>query len=158
MNIFKIMGVKARIQNRPETLVATPSKEATDIKGINIIVILVRVINGKLTKADIRSIASIMLENLKSRLLSKSYNLIINEIAIEKVIEEGFNPDYGARPLRRVITNRLEDRLAATILEKNIEPGSTIWIDYRNNEYTINHQNFSNAKDLTTLYNENDKV
>jgi len=116
------------------------------------------VVFRKLTKADIRSIASIMLENLKSRLLSKSYNLIINEIAIEKVIEEGFNPDYGARPLRRVITNRLEDRLAATILEKNIEPGSTIWIDYRNNEYTINHQNFSNAKDLTTLYNENDKV
>jgi ATP-dependent Clp protease ATP-binding subunit ClpC len=105
------------------------------------------VVFQKLNRSDIREIAAIMLLNLKERLLSKSYNLIINETAINQIIDEGFNPDYGARPLRRVITNRLEDNLAATILEQRIEPGSTILIEYINSEFVITHNNYNETKD-----------
>ena len=110
------------------------------------------VVFRKLTKPDIKEIASIMLDSLKERLLSKSYHLLLSDTVINKVIEEGFDPDYGARPLRRVITNRLEDNLAAIILEKDIEPGSAIWVNYKNGEYCIYHKNFDDAEDLSEFY------
>ena len=88
-------------------------------------------------------------------ILKKKYHLLISEDTIEQIIEEGFNPDYGARPLRRVITNRLEDNLAASILEKDIEPGSTIWVDYRDGEYSINHKNLSKSADASADFSQN---
>ena len=106
------------------------------------------VVFRKLTKPDIRDIASIMLNSLKERLLSKSYNLLLSDTVIEQILEEGFDPEYGARPLRRVITNRLEDSLAAVILEKNIERGSSIWVNYKKGEFSIYHKNFTDAEDL----------
>ena len=75
-----------------------------------------------------------------------------SDTVINKVIEEGFDPDYGARPLRRVITNRLEDNLAAIILEKDIEPGRAIWVNYKNGEYCIYLKNFDDAEDLSEFY------
>jgi len=113
------------------------------------------VVFRKLIKTDIKKIAGIMLENLKGRLRNKSYNLLLSEIVVKQIIEEGFNPDYGARPLRRVITNRLEDSLASIILEKDIKPNSTIWVDYKNNEYSIFYKNFNDAKDLMKDLQEN---
>jgi len=107
------------------------------------------VVFRKLTKPDIRAIASIMLESLKGRLLSKSYHLLLSEKVIEKILEEGFNPDYGARPLRRVITNRLEDKLAAEILENSIKPGSAIWVDYKNDKYSVTYKNFNDTEYLS---------
>jgi ATP-dependent Clp protease ATP-binding subunit ClpA len=113
------------------------------------------VVFRKLTKPDIKEIASIMLENLKGRLLSKSYHLLLSDTVIDQIIEEGFDPDFGARPLRRVITNRLEDNLAATILEQGIEPGSAIWVNYEHGKYSINHRNFDAAEDLGEYYLSN---
>ena len=110
------------------------------------------VVFRKLTKPDIKEIASIMLENLKGRLLSKSYHLLLSDTVVDQIIEEGFDPDFGARPLRRVITNRLEDNLAATILEQGIEPGSAIWVNYEHGKYSINHRNFDAAQDLAQYY------
>merc|ERR1712146_769771 len=112
------------------------------------------VVFRKLTKMDIKKIAYIMLEGLKQRLLSKAYNLLLSEDIIDQIIEEGFNPIYGARPLRRVIRNRLEDSLAAEILEKNIESGSTIWIDYKDGKYNIHHKNFSNTPNAVDQFKE----
>jgi len=106
------------------------------------------VVFRKLTKPDIRDIASIMLNSLKERLLSKAYNLLLSDSVIEQILEEGFDPEYGARPLRRVITNRLEDTLAGVILEKNISPGSSIWVNYKNGKFAIYHKNFTNTEDL----------
>ena len=106
------------------------------------------VVFRKLTKSDIKEIASIMINSLKERLSSKSYNLFLSESVIERIIEEGFDPDYGARPLRRVITNRLEDNLAAIILEKEIEPDSTIWVDYKNDKYEISHKYLGKIADF----------
>jgi len=105
------------------------------------------VVFRKLTKPDIKQIASIMLKNLKERLKSKSYNLLLSDEVIDQILEEGYNPDYGARPLRRVITNRLEDKLAATILEQDIERGSSIWITYKQEEYLTFHKNFTGTED-----------
>ena len=110
------------------------------------------VVFRKLTKPDIRDIASIMLNSLKERLLSKSYNLLLSDTVIEQILEEGFDPEYGARPLRRVITNRLEDSLAAVILEKEIEPGSALWVNYKDGEYCIYHKNFKDTEDLSEYF------
>merc|ERR1712178_223189 len=112
------------------------------------------VVFRKLTKIDIKKIAKIMLEGLKQRLLSKAYHLLLSEDLIDQIIEEGFNPIYGARPLRRVIRNRLEDSLAAEILDKNIESGSTIWIDYKDGKYNIHHKNFSNTPNAVDQFKE----
>jgi len=102
------------------------------------------IIFRKLTKTNVRLIALILLTNLKARLFSQLYNLILSDIAVDQIVEEGFDPDYGARPLRRVITQRLEDNLAVTILERNIQPLSVIWVNYENNEFTIEAKSFVN--------------
>jgi ATP-dependent Clp protease ATP-binding subunit ClpC len=97
------------------------------------------VVFNTLRKNDIRKIASIMLKKLKQRLATKQYYLLFGETILDAVVDEGYDPTYGARPLRRVITNRIEDKVAAAILENGISPNSTIWVTYVSNEYRIYH-------------------
>jgi ATP-dependent Clp protease ATP-binding subunit ClpC len=83
----------------------------------------------QLTKTDLVQIADIMLAELISRASEKNFILTISEPAKNFLIDEGFNPIYGARPLRRAITRLLEDKLSTLILSTVIEPGSTVAVD-----------------------------
>ena len=67
-----------------------------------------------------------MIEKLIDRLSEKDYFLSIPNNVRRKLVEEGFDPIYGARPLRRVITRRLEDNLSKAILDKDLDPGSSL--------------------------------
>ena len=98
-----------------------------------------------------------MLDNLKTRLLSKSYHLLLSDAVLDQIIEEGFDPEYGARPLRRVIMTQLEDNLASKILEDDVPPNSTIWIDYQNSEYTVNYKNFDDTENVAEFYTNKNK-
>jgi ATP-dependent Clp protease ATP-binding subunit ClpC len=69
-----------------------------------------------------------MIEELVDRLSEKDYFLSIPTNVREKLVEEGFDPIYGARPLRRVITRRLEDNLSEAILSNDLPPGSSIYV------------------------------
>jgi len=79
--------------------------------------------------AQIRSITAIQVEILRQRLLDKEIDLQLTETALDKLGEAGFDPVYGARPLKRAVQQRLENTLAQQLLEGQFGPGDVIAVD-----------------------------
>jgi ATP-dependent Clp protease ATP-binding subunit ClpB len=79
-----------------------------------------------LGKEHIKSIAGIQLKRLASRMLEHGYELDISEKALEVIAEVGFDPVYGARPLKRAIQHSVENPLAKSILSGEISPDKTV--------------------------------
>jgi ATP-dependent Clp protease ATP-binding subunit ClpC len=84
----------------------------------------------QLTKENVGSIANIMLADLDKRLKEKKLELRISSRLLKKIIHDGYNPTFGARPLRRVITKLLEDNLAEKVLNGSLPEGSKIIADF----------------------------
>jgi ATP-dependent Clp protease ATP-binding subunit ClpC len=87
------------------------------------------IIFQQLTKHDLSQIADIMLAQLCDRTNEQNFTLNVTPRAKDLLIDEGFDPIYGARPLRRAIMKLLEDKLANTVLSENIDPGSLVLVD-----------------------------
>jgi len=85
-----------------------------------------------LGEAQIKSIASIQLAILKQRLAKMDYGFEISEAALEELGKEGFDPIYGARPLKRAIQSQIENPLAKAILEGRFLPKDTIKVEWKN--------------------------
>ena len=82
-----------------------------------------------LSKAHIRSIVDMMLNEVDQRIREKDVVLDVTEPAREWLGEKGYDPVFGARPLRRVIQERLEDSLSESLLRGDFESGDTIRVD-----------------------------
>jgi ATP-dependent Clp protease ATP-binding subunit ClpC len=87
-----------------------------------------------LTKEEINDIVEIRLEEVRELVVEHQLELEVSESARSYLGREGYDPDYGARPLRRVITNLMEDRLSDGILGGEFVPGSTVYIDLETDE------------------------
>jgi ATP-dependent Clp protease ATP-binding subunit ClpC len=83
----------------------------------------------QLSKVEVKQIAEIMLKDVGSRLTEKGIVLEVTERFKELVVERGYDPSYGARPLRRAITSLLEDSLAEAMLSGQIGEGDTAILD-----------------------------
>ena len=92
------------------------------------------VVFHSLQKEQIRSIAEVQIELLRGRLQEQNLDLEITEAALDKLGEAGFDPVYGARPLKRAIQQYLETPLSRDLLAGNFKPGQTIKIDIKNDE------------------------
>jgi ATP-dependent Clp protease ATP-binding subunit ClpB len=90
-----------------------------------------------LDKAQIRAIAHLQLNYLQRRLQAQNLNLTISEIAIDHLGAAGFDPVYGARPLKRAIQQLVENPLAQAILAGQFVPGDTIVIDWQAGEMQL---------------------
>ena len=82
-----------------------------------------------LDKEEIRQIIDLMVEELRKRAEKLGMNLEVTEKAKDLLFDEGYDEQYGARPLRRTITRLVEDKLAEAILKDTIRPGQTALID-----------------------------
>ena len=87
-----------------------------------------------LTRDDLEGIIDIMVEGLRGRLADKSLKLEITDEAKRLIIERGFDPLYGARPLRRYLQSSVETLIARTILRGDLSAGATITVDVVNGE------------------------
>ena len=87
-----------------------------------------------LTKDNLTGIIDIMVEGLRKRLADRSLKLCITDRAKELIIERGYDPLYGARPLRRYLQSSVETLLARAILSGDIAAGSTLTVDVENDE------------------------
>ena len=87
-----------------------------------------------LTRADLDGIIDILIASLRARLADKSLKLELTEAAKSLVIERGYDPLYGARPLRRCLQSGVETLLARTILSGDLAEGATITVDAENGE------------------------
>ncbi|MQL96048.1 hypothetical protein Taro_028719 [Colocasia esculenta] len=83
----------------------------------------------QLTKLEVKEIADIMLKEVFDRLKAKDIQLQVTERFRERVVEEGYNPSYGARPLRRAIMRLLEDSLAEKMLAGEVKEGDSAIVD-----------------------------
>jgi ATP-dependent Clp protease ATP-binding subunit ClpB len=81
-----------------------------------------------LSEKDIESIARIQLQSLESRLTKMDIRLDVSPAALAAVAQEGFDPVYGARPLKRAIQQQIENPLATEILKGNFGPGDTVHV------------------------------
>ena len=89
----------------------------------------------QLTKPEVMAIADILLQEVSQRLqLQRNITLEVTPAFKEKVVSEGFDPSYGARPLRRAITRFLEDSLAEAILAGHINDGDNALVDVDDEE------------------------
>ncbi len=82
-----------------------------------------------LTQADLAIIVGIQLGRLRTRLAERRLNLSVTEAAEQHLAHAGYDPDFGARPLRRVIQHQVEDPLALALLDGRYPEGSTVVVD-----------------------------
>ena len=87
-----------------------------------------------LTKDNLNGIIDIMVEGLRARLADKSLKLDITDAAKALIIERGYDPLYGARPLRRYLQSSVETLIARRILSGDIAAGATLTVDVENGE------------------------
>ena len=83
-----------------------------------------------LGKENIRAIASIQLERLARRMETRGYEIVFTEALIDFIGEVGYDPVYGARPLKRAIQQEIENPLAQQILSGSLLPSSVVTVDY----------------------------
>ncbi|HVW66859.1 MAG TPA: ATP-dependent Clp protease ATP-binding subunit [Candidatus Peribacteraceae bacterium] len=86
------------------------------------------IVFNALNQVHIRKIVKMHMEELKNRMKEQGYNLTIDQKAINVLATAGFDPEYGARPVRRVIQEKIEDEIAEHILKGVFHPGDTIKI------------------------------
>ncbi len=90
-----------------------------------------------LVKDEIKQIVDLQLERLKSRLKGKQINLFVTDGAKEFIVDNGFDVNYGARPLKRFIQNNVETLLAKFILANDVAPNSSVVIENENNNLVV---------------------
>ncbi len=90
-----------------------------------------------LSKEEIFSIVDLMLDDLRKRLKDKQISISVTDSAKEYIIEQGYDPNYGARPLRRFLQRKAETLIAKKIIAGNIMPGTTLVLDFNGNELII---------------------
>ena len=82
-----------------------------------------------LNRQDLRQIVHLELDKVASRLEEYSIRLEATSAALDRLSEEGYDPDFGARPLRRVIQNKVEDQLSDALLSGEFHEGDLIIVD-----------------------------
>lgn len=87
-----------------------------------------------LSKEMIRQVAEIQLKDLQKRLLKNNYRLTVSDGVREQLVQEGFDPHFGARPLKRTIQQMIENPLSVEILEGKFGEGAEILADMKNGE------------------------
>lgn len=90
-----------------------------------------------LEKKHLREIVTLMSDQLVKRLKEQNIDIGLTEAAKDKISEEGYDPEYGARPLRRAIQKHIEDRLSEELLKGNVLTGHQVLIDVEDGEFVV---------------------
>lgn len=90
-----------------------------------------------LKEEHLQEIVSLMSEELRKRLYEQEIDFTLSTEAKKHLAKEGFDPQYGARPLRRAIQKHIEDRLSEELLRGNIQRGDTVQIDLKDGELVV---------------------
>ncbi|WP_026688654.1 ATP-dependent protease ATP-binding subunit ClpC [Alteribacter aurantiacus] len=90
-----------------------------------------------LERVHIKEIVTLMADQLTKRLNEQEIGFEISEEAKLKIADEGYDPDYGARPLRRALQKQVEDRLSEELLRGNIHKGQNVKLDVKDGDYVV---------------------
>ncbi len=93
---------------------------------------------NKLSKEDLKEILSKIIEEIEHRLIDINVKINLSESAINYFIDNGYDEFYGARPLKRLVNNKLETIIARKLINNEIKSNTTINVDYVNDELKLN--------------------
>jgi ATP-dependent Clp protease ATP-binding subunit ClpC len=93
-----------------------------------------------LSKMDIQEIVKLELDKVADRLKEHDISLVATPVALEKLAELGYDPEMGARPLKRVIQQKVEDVLSDALLSGTFSDGDAIIVDYREDEIVLRRE------------------
>ncbi|MGB2601133.1 MAG: ATP-dependent chaperone ClpB [Candidatus Omnitrophota bacterium] len=92
------------------------------------------VIFNRLTEGDVLKIVELELAEIKERLLKREIKLTVTDRAMKEIASLGYDPDYGARPLKRLIQKEVQDNMALELLKGEISDGDSVTVDYDDKE------------------------
>jgi ATP-dependent Clp protease ATP-binding subunit ClpB len=90
-----------------------------------------------LTRTDLRQIVNLHAEHLRAMLNERELGLNLTDAARDALAEEGYDPHYGARPLKRTIQRQVQNPLAMKLLQGEFKPGQTVFVDYDGSAFTF---------------------
>ena len=96
------------------------------------------IIFNKLSKTDLKEILDKIIEEIEKRLIDINVKINLTDNAKNYFIDNGYDEYYGARPLKRLVNNKLETLIAKKLINNEIKSNTTITVDYINNELEIN--------------------
>ena len=91
----------------------------------------------KLSRENAALICERIVASLQKRLKTRDIELEVRSAALEKLVDEGYSEEFGARPLKRVVRRRIEDRLSEEILQGRVGGGSVVAVDVENGEFVF---------------------
>ena len=94
-----------------------------------------------LNREDIRQIVNLELAKVAERMAEHNITLSASDAALEYLSEEGYNPEMGARPLRRVIQDKVEDRLSDAVLSHEFKTGDSVLVDVNKDKELVLKRN-----------------
>ncbi|MBN6055693.1 ATP-dependent Clp protease ATP-binding subunit [Nonomuraea sp. RK-328] len=99
------------------------------------------IIFKRLDRTQLRQIVELMLERTRQRLRGQDVDLQVSEAAVDWLAERGYQPEFGARPLRRVIQRELDNRLSALLLTGEVSEGGRVMVDVENDRLSLRAHN-----------------
>jgi ATP-dependent Clp protease ATP-binding subunit ClpB len=106
------------------------------------------VVFHSLTEADLKQILEIQLHRLRARLAERHINIELTPVAATHLAQEGYDPVYGARPLKRAIQKELETPLGRRLLRGAIRDGQTVVVDWKDGEFTFTTRETERAEQV----------
>ncbi|MGI5911368.1 MAG: ATP-dependent Clp protease ATP-binding subunit [Syntrophomonadaceae bacterium] len=95
------------------------------------------IVFSNLNEDELKQIINLLLKDLSKRVEDNGYSVTITDTARQVIMKEGYEPAYGARPLKRAIQKLVEDRISEEILKKTVEPGDMIMIDAEDDKIVV---------------------
>lgn len=108
------------------------------------------VVFRNLTKPELHQIVKLMAKSVLKRIADQGFDVKITPAAIDVVAEAGFDPEYGARPIRRALQSKIEDRLSEELLAGKITTSDIVTIGAKKGEITISIQEKEPAKEMVS--------
>ncbi len=90
-----------------------------------------------LNETELKEIVELLLQDVAKRIKDNGYLLEISQAAKEYILKEGYDPSYGARPIKRAIQRLVEDTLSEEILKGTVEPGNNVLIDFEDGHIIV---------------------
>lgn len=87
------------------------------------------IVFSNLNEEELHQIINLLLKDLSKRVEDNGYTVTITDAAREVIMKEGYEPAYGARPLKRAIQKLVEDKISEEILKRTVQPGDTVVVD-----------------------------
>jgi ATP-dependent Clp protease ATP-binding subunit ClpC len=91
----------------------------------------------KLDKAQLRDIVRLVLDQTAARLAKREVSIQVTDAAVDWLAEHGYEPEYGARPLRRLVQREVDDRIAELFVDGRLADGGDVTVDAADDELVV---------------------